>query len=52
MREKAVEFAKSLGYPHFKAIDGWLDKFKNREHLTQKSIYTECVDAPQEIFDS
>ena len=30
LKEKALQFAKSLNFPTFKASDGWLDKWKKR----------------------
>ncbi|GBN38579.1 Tigger transposable element-derived protein 6 [Araneus ventricosus] len=51
MQEKAVEFSKTLGYPDFKASAGWLDKFKKLHGLTQKSIYGESEDVPEEVCD-
>ncbi|GBO29773.1 Tigger transposable element-derived protein 6 [Araneus ventricosus] len=51
MREKAVEFSKTLGYPDFKASAGWLDKFKKILGLTQKSICGESEDVSAEVCD-
>ncbi|GBO16548.1 Tigger transposable element-derived protein 4 [Araneus ventricosus] len=51
MQDKAVEFAKTLGYPDFKASAVWLDKFKKRHGLTQKSICGESADVPEEVCD-
>ncbi|XP_017475638.1 PREDICTED: tigger transposable element-derived protein 4-like [Rhagoletis zephyria] len=38
IREKAVEFAESLGYSDFVASAGWLDKFKRRHNIVGKVV--------------
>lgn len=38
IREKAVEFAESLGHSDFVASAGWLDKFKRRHNIVGKVV--------------
>lgn len=38
IREKAKEFANALGHDDFLSSVGWLDKFKKRHSIVQKTI--------------
>ena len=38
LKGKALQFAKSLNLPHFKASDGWLDRWKSRNNVVFRTI--------------
>ena len=38
IREKALEFAKQLNITDFKASEGWLDRWKNRNNIVHRAI--------------
>lgn len=38
IQEKAQEFSKNFGYKEFRASAGWLDKFKARHGIIQKTV--------------
>lgn len=38
MREKAEQFARSLGHIDFKASNGWLENFKKRHNISFKKV--------------
>ena len=37
-KEKALEFAKSLGFQDFQACDGWLGRWKNLFTISFKTV--------------
>ena len=41
LKEKALQFAKSLHLDDFRASDGWLDRWKSRHNVTLKEVYGE-----------
>ncbi|GBN44603.1 hypothetical protein AVEN_36295-1, partial [Araneus ventricosus] len=43
--EKALQFAKALGYDEFRGSNGWLEKFKRRHGIMAKVISGESKDA-------
>lgn len=45
LKQKAKEFADSLGHEDFEASTGWLDKFKNRHNIVGKTLCGESADA-------
>lgn len=44
IREKAIEFAESLGHSDFIASVGWLDKFKRRHNIAGRVVCGESGD--------
>ncbi|GBM78310.1 Tigger transposable element-derived protein 4 [Araneus ventricosus] len=42
--EKALQFAKALGYDEFRGSNGWLEKFKRRHGIMAKVISDESKD--------
>ncbi|GBN75093.1 hypothetical protein AVEN_240983-1 [Araneus ventricosus] len=42
--EKALEFAKALGYDEFRGSNGWLEKFKRKHGIMAKVISGESKD--------
>ena len=52
LSEKAKEIAATLGKPDFKASNGWLDKWKKRFNITQKSVVGESGDVNPETVPS
>ncbi|GBL86127.1 Tigger transposable element-derived protein 4 [Araneus ventricosus] len=42
--EKALQFAKALGYDEFRGSNGWLEKFKRRNRIMAKVISGESKD--------
>jgi len=44
IREKALNFAKTLGHTEFSASSGWLHRFKIRHHIVQKAICGESAE--------
>ncbi|GBN10324.1 Tigger transposable element-derived protein 6 [Araneus ventricosus] len=42
--EKALQFAKALGYDEFRGNNGWLEKFKRRHGIMAKVISGESKD--------
>lgn len=51
IREKAKEFAVALGRDDFSASVGWLDKFKKRHNIVQKSLCGESASADLQTAD-
>ena len=51
-KTKAIEFAEKMNVKHFKASDGWLDRWKKRFNVSFKTVsgestaYTDEVVAP------
>jgi hypothetical protein len=52
IREKAKEFAAALGREDFLASVGWLDKFKKRHGIVQKSVCGESASADLQVSDN
>ena len=50
--EKAREFATRLGIHNFSGSNGWLEKFKNRNHIKQYHRIGEANSAPLEDLDN
>lgn len=44
--EKALEYTSSLGHSDFLASIGWLEKFKKKHELSQKTVCFEIPDTP------
>ncbi|GBM36817.1 Tigger transposable element-derived protein 6, partial [Araneus ventricosus] len=42
--EKALQFAKALGYDEFRGSNGWIEKFKKRNGIMAKVISDESKD--------
>ncbi|GBN18042.1 Tigger transposable element-derived protein 4 [Araneus ventricosus] len=42
--EKALQFAKALGYDEFQGSNGWLEKFKRKQGIMAKVLYGESKD--------
>ncbi|GBO11469.1 Tigger transposable element-derived protein 6 [Araneus ventricosus] len=42
--EKALQFAKTLGYDEFRGSNGWLEKFKRRHEIMAQVISSESKD--------
>ena len=38
LKEKALQFAKSLHLDYFRASDGWLDRWKSRHNVTFREV--------------
>ena len=38
LKEKALQFAKSLHLDDFRASDGWLDRWKSRHNVTFREV--------------
>lgn len=51
MREKALDFAKKLGYESFNASVGWLDKFKSRHGIVFRKLCGESGAVDQGVCD-
>lgn len=51
IREKAKEFAEALGHEDFSCSVGWLDKFKKRHNIVQKSICGESAAVDLQVRD-
>ena len=51
-KEKALSLAKSLELTHFRASDGWLDKWKERHNVTFKAVSGEGNAVTPEIAAS
>lgn len=49
IQAKALEVAKCLGLNHFKASNGWLDRFRRRHNIIFKSICAKSADVNVEI---
>uniref|UniRef100_A0AC35THZ0 HTH CENPB-type domain-containing protein n=1 Tax=Rhabditophanes sp. KR3021 TaxID=114890 RepID=A0AC35THZ0_9BILA len=49
IKEKALDYAKRLGYNNFKASDGWLDSFKKRNNIKTKRISGEASNVDKKI---
>lgn len=49
LKEKAEEFAKSLGICNFKASNGWLENFKKRHDLAFKKVCGESASVSKEV---
>jgi hypothetical protein len=48
LTEKAKEIAAAIGKPDFKASNGWLDRWKKRFNITQRSVVGESGDVNPE----
>lgn len=48
IREKALQFATTLGHEHFQASVGWLNRFRERYGIVAKFICGEAGDTPME----
>ena len=52
LQEKAREIAESLKVENFKALNGWLEKFKLRHNINFKTISGESKSMdPEEVLD-
>ena len=51
LKEKAEVFAKSLGHPGFKASNGWLARFKERNNIHQLRVCGESAGVDDETVD-
>lgn len=50
LKDKALELASKVGLNDFKASNGWLQKFKERHHISYSSIYGNSLSAEQCII--
>lgn len=51
IKEKADEYAKSLGNVKFNASNGWLDKLKKCHRIMERTIWGESADESDEDCD-
>ncbi|XP_053957785.1 tigger transposable element-derived protein 4-like [Anastrepha ludens] len=51
LKQKAKDFAEALGHHEFEASTGWLDKFKSRHGVIQKTLCGESADTNIENRD-
>ena len=51
LKEKALKFASELGYPTFKASNGWLESFKARNKIVFRSVCGEAGAVNEEISE-
>ena len=50
--EKAKQIAEHLGFPDFKALNGWLDRWKRRYNVKRMKINGESGDMRGETVES
>ena len=51
IQEKALTFAKELNVENFQASDGWLRLWKERNHITFKTVSGESKSVTPEMVD-
>ncbi|KAK7095205.1 hypothetical protein V1264_006648 [Littorina saxatilis] len=51
IKEKALSMALELGYSHFHASNGWLDKWRKRNNIGHDFSYSECTESERRCND-
>ena len=51
IHEKALTFAKELNVENFQALDDWLRRWKERNHITFKTVSGESKFVTPEMVD-
>jgi len=51
LKEKAENFAKSLGHEQFKASNGWLENFKKRHDIAFRKVCGESADVSDDVVN-
>lgn len=52
LKEKAEEFAKSLGINNFRASNGWLEKFKQRNDIAFRKVCGESASVDDNVCEN
>lgn len=50
--EKVPEYATSLGHSEFEASVVWIEKFRKRNELFQKTVSGKSADAPVTVWET